>query len=178
MRPRRIRRGWARSFGGCPADESPHDGFNEAPANSPGLACSGLERGQLHWGADMASMRPRRIRRGWAAPAVHITRRHDVRCLAASMRPRRIRRGWDRPTCHADRSSRFSCSFNEAPANSPGLGATGIELKLPAVPEPTRFNEAPANSPGLGHSHTDSTSNQPGPDASMRPRRIRRGWGS
>ena len=58
------------------------------------------------------------------------------------MRPRRIRRGWP---AVGPRIAPGASPFNEAPANSPGMGydAAGVGSPIRA------FNEAPANSPGM-----------------------------
>ena len=87
MRPRRIRRGMR--FATTPSRAHPDTtstGFNEAPANSPGNA-----RTRRPVPIDgVASMRPRRIRRGMACRRSHGDAPVTPR---ASMRPRRIRRG-------------------------------------------------------------------------------------
>ena len=83
-----------------------------------------------------ASMRPRRIPRGNTDPRA-------VRAEAgqASMMPGRIRRG----NCTAALAACLAvAAFNEAPANSPGKSLTTAA----DVPVPADFNEAPANSPG------------------------------
>ena len=71
----------------------------------------------------------------------------------------------------AARRGPASGGFNEAPANSPGMAFTIIGILGVKAPG---FNEAPANSPGMAvdgkHVHVGSA------PASMRPRRIRRGW--
>ena len=151
---------------GCwtPSIPSPRS-FNEAPANSPGIGCS--PRSPKEPPMDFASMRPRRIRRGSACIASLLgVRGHRE----ASMRPRRIRRGSELEP-EALLSVR-NAGFNEAPANSPGIGRT--RLRRPATFDERRFNEAPANSPGIGHGgQCCQTCRLAG--ASMRPRRIRRG---
>ena len=106
MRPRRIRRGM-RPFGWC---WTACTGFNEAPANSPG---NGAPRGDRPV-QGMASMRPRRIRRGGMA------RRYLV-CISS--------RSFNEAPANSPGNARASpgrysissqLGFNEAPANSPG----------------------------------------------------------
>ena len=109
---------------------------------------------------------------GSGAVALHsfslpIAARAPAEC-PASMRPRRIRRGW--ASANALRWN-MRLPFNEAPANSPGMGALHISSSGSAVPPSMRprrirrgwsgrmgqssfrapgpFNEAPANSPGM-----------------------------
>ena len=161
MRPRRIRRGSAPSS--RRAECGLNRGFNEAPANSPGI---GLRRHRsTRIAMSGASMRPRRIRRGSA-------RRGGLGAgdQYASMRPRRIRRG------SAGEGRRRIAGqpprFNEAPANSPGIGADSTTSPTATSPG---FNEAPANSPGIGERRVRERNC--GQGASMRPRRIRRGSG-
>ena len=130
--------------------------FNEAAANSPRkeVGHAGLQR------ARVASMRPRRIRRGRGAPG-----RADRQRGPASMRPRRIRRGRNRPrSAPGGRRSRF----NEAAANSPRKGQPSVIWH----PVTISFNEAAANSPRKGHPVCRLRRIFA---ASMRPRRIRRG---
>ena len=82
------------------ARRPPPPRFNEAPANSPGNAARTPSRGDS---GPVASMRPRRIRRG--------TSRKSARGRSprprASMRPRRIRRGTvSRPRAEVARDPR------------------------------------------------------------------------
>ena len=177
MRPRRIRRGNARRWSASrtstagfneAAANSPrkhrrevrarvdHCGFNEAAANSPRKHADEQQSDFL----DLASMRPRRIRRGngWlhrhgdqrhrdASMRPRRIRRGNLRSPArptgrnpASMRPRRIRRG---NTWRPRRGARAKPCFNEAAANSPRKRASS-----PSRQPPTEsFNEAAANSP-------------------------------
>ena len=62
------------------------------------------------------------------------------------MRPRRIRRGW----FVLEQIGSAGDSFNEAPANSPGMDARRMDGRG----DPYRFNEAPANSPGMARCTT------------------------
>ena len=68
----------------------------------------------------LASMRPRRIRRGEALVAYT----EIARGSGASMRPRRIRRG---EVVHSVAPFGRPGRFNEAPANSPGRGPSGVQ---------------------------------------------------
>ena len=88
----------------------PSSGFNEAPANSPGndgavpLASPAF---------DIASMRPRRIRRGTPRSRTSLTTRRRCFNEAPANSPgngggEQLPRGW------------AGSRFNEAPANSPG----------------------------------------------------------
>ena len=187
MRPRRIRRGMR----SCSCDRTAPGGcFNEAPANSPGN-----EETRDRQPVSTASMRPRRIRRGMRIQSATLA----APTGAASMRPRRIRRGMVGKPRSWHESIRIQ-RFNEAPANSPGNGPEKPGPRRGRIDDGTSdgFNEAPANSPGNARSAADSRgirrgfneapANSPGnaPDvldtptggpgqASMRPRRIRRG---
>ena len=161
MRPRRIRRGWAERRVEMRQNEG--TGFNEASANSPGMAPSRYSRFSL--GRAVASMRPRRIRRGWLARR---SKRRDPADNVASMRPRRIRRGWAfaRDSALAD----TTLASMRPRRIRRGWRRPGED---PARQGP-RFNEAPANSPGMERFQNFFYL---GPGvASMRPRRIRRGW--
>ena len=115
--------------------------------------------------ATMASMRPRRIRRGSAARRTG----NRPRSPRASMRPRRIRRGSGRVGA-VMMPSPSARGFNEAPANSPGIGG---RPRLPhrepadASMRPRRIRRGSARSRGSPAAEW--------PVASMRPRRIRRG---
>ena len=184
MRPRRIRRGWfpvpcssgallGNDFNEAPANSPgmaaravalPHvrsPNFNEAPANSPGMGGAGpapKAGGRTHFNEAPANSP------GMDDPAV----RGVLGAVLTSMRPRRIRRGWRRrvpETCGA------MPDFNEAPANSPGMGGAG---PAPKAGGRTHFNEAPANSPGMDDPAVRGVLGAV--LTSMRPRRIRRGW--
>ena len=83
------------------------------------------------------------------------------------MRPRRCRRGKaGQPLSHYGDQR----SFNEAPALPPGKGLLG---RPPPRPSSCGFNEAPALPPGKGQHEAGHASL--GLQASMRPRRCRRG---
>ena len=168
MRPRRIRRGWTAPVA---ADILPRGRFNEAPANSPGMARRTMMR--CAW-RDLSFNEAPANSPGMAR----------LRALAgrkgadASMRPRRIRRGWTSGTTTA---SGTSISFNEAPANSPGMDGVPVD---PVGPD-SGFNEAPANSPGMvshespssgggGSSFNEAPANSPGMARAAIGRRRRR----
>ena len=206
MRPRRFRRGIR---GGHPARRQVRHRFNEAPAISPGnsagssasprsrsrfneapaISPGNSVRRDPHRGVvGVASMRPRRFRRG-----IH---------RAARRRPRAPARFNEAPAISPGNSDiyvrlvrrRRQC-FNEAPAISPGNSREGPDepgLRGGAsmrprrfrrgIPDrtvgafrtsPARFNEAPAISPG--NSRPGRRGTPLARAASMRPRRFRRG---
>ena len=168
MRPRRIRRGSDPSRGPftirvCDAGASMRP--RRIRRGSAGTSSSSSDVRS----AAIASMRPRRIRRG------SHSRASQSSGLRASMRPRRIRRGSLEHRWRA--RARRRLRFNEAPANSPGIGS-----RPPCGPRRIdrrngfRFNEAPANSPGIGRPPSSRRKiERRHIAASMRPRRIRRG---
>ena len=158
MRPRRIRRGSHHSQ--ALLSRRRQAGFNEAPANSPGIA---LSLGDWLDRKARASMRPRRIRRGSMFVRVLVRRV----AVLASMRPRRIRRG-SQPRSTATARARCS-SFNEAPANSPGIAFIEDGLS-------TRGRWASMRPRRIRRGSLDGGERARHPvEASMRPRRIRRG---
>ena len=65
--------------------------------------------------------------------------------------------------------------FNEAPANLPGNGRTGMGRTELTIAREKGFNEAPANLPGNGGGVTAFPNRLGYGEASMRPRRICRG---
>ena len=111
----------------------------------------------------MASMRPRRVRRGNAGPPPA----PDSPQRPASMRPRRVRRGNTRARL---RPPQRSPRFNEAPACPPGKSA-GVSRRVDRHPvasmRPRRVRRG-----NLGH---DPNLPRRLLAASMRPRRVRRG---
>ena len=78
------------------------------------------------------------------------------------MRPRRIRRGWPPTQAPGSFCPIKRGRFNEAPANSPGMGGRRAFGSLDGRAEAS-FNEAPANSPGMDTLHRRADSlNVPG----------------
>ena len=159
MRPRRIRRGkhnWS-----CSDFRSSMACFNEAPANSPG------KDRYRRLDADTRGFRFNEAPANSPGKANMLSAGRSSSSRFNEAPANSPGKGGE---C-GEAPGRHGGGFNEAPANSPGKGGGATDHRGPGA---AGFNEAPANSPGKGADRHPADHRRRW-QASMRPRRIRRG---